>query len=260
VPQVVEWLEALKVLAGNSEFVFPERGRDRRHRVAHMGIDTLNVALQRVSHGLPHFTLHDLRRTARTHLAAPSGLPLARKRKGLFNSSDFCGRELCAPRTCLPLAGHRMDFPHDCIGAPYIDPVKLGGAEHYVEIWYVADVVESQRMCTPGGIGVEVVSRSDAPARGFPDEAVVTQMVVGISDSYIEDNAPEDLFEVMLYGPLRTVLGNEFGEFEIAAAFAIITLQQRHRGYEEPAAGARSIETLNAEGVIFPFESFCACR
>ncbi len=35
-----------------------------------MGIDTLNVALQRVKHGLPHFTLHDLRRTARTHLAA----------------------------------------------------------------------------------------------------------------------------------------------------------------------------------------------
>ncbi|MEX0733669.1 MAG: hypothetical protein WD944_01375 [Steroidobacteraceae bacterium] len=35
-----------------------------------MGIDTLNVALQRVKHGMAHFTLHDLRRTARTHLAA----------------------------------------------------------------------------------------------------------------------------------------------------------------------------------------------
>jgi integrase len=70
VPQVVEWLEALKVLAADSEFVFPKRRRDRRQRVAHMGIDTLNGALQRVSHGLPHFTLHDLRRTARTHLAA----------------------------------------------------------------------------------------------------------------------------------------------------------------------------------------------
>jgi integrase len=70
VPQVVEWLEAIRVLAGYSEFVFPKRRRDRRHLVAHMGNDTLNVALQRVSHGLPHFTLHDLRRTARTHLAA----------------------------------------------------------------------------------------------------------------------------------------------------------------------------------------------
>ncbi len=35
-----------------------------------MGVDTLNVALKRVKHGLPHFTLHDLRRTARTQLAA----------------------------------------------------------------------------------------------------------------------------------------------------------------------------------------------
>ena len=70
VPQVVEWLQGLKVVGADSEFVFPKRRRDRRHRVAHVGLDTLNVALLRVAHGLPHFTLHDLRRTARTHLAA----------------------------------------------------------------------------------------------------------------------------------------------------------------------------------------------
>lgn len=70
VPAVVEWLKALKTLAAGSEFVFPKRRRGRRQRVPHLGIDTLNVALQRVSHGLAHFTLHDLRRTARTHLAA----------------------------------------------------------------------------------------------------------------------------------------------------------------------------------------------
>jgi integrase len=70
VPEVVEWLRALKVMAADSEFVFPKRRRDRRHRVAHVSNDTLNVALLRVAHGLPHFTLHDLRRTARTHLAA----------------------------------------------------------------------------------------------------------------------------------------------------------------------------------------------
>ena len=70
VTQVIEWLQALKVWAAESEFVFPKRRQDRRHRVAHVGLDTLNVALLRVAHGLPHFTLHDLRRTARTHLAA----------------------------------------------------------------------------------------------------------------------------------------------------------------------------------------------
>ncbi|HWL64138.1 MAG TPA: integrase arm-type DNA-binding domain-containing protein [Steroidobacteraceae bacterium] len=69
-PAVVDWLNALRGMASGSEFVFPKRRRDPRERVPHMGIDTLNVALGRVKHGLPHFTLHDLRRTARTHLAA----------------------------------------------------------------------------------------------------------------------------------------------------------------------------------------------
>jgi integrase len=70
VPDVVEWLSALKVLAAGSEYVFPQRRRDHRQRVPHVGLDTLNVALTRVKHGLTPFTLHDLRRTARTHLAA----------------------------------------------------------------------------------------------------------------------------------------------------------------------------------------------
>lgn len=64
------WRSRLRVLAAGSEYVFPKRRRDPRERVPHVGIDTLNVALLRVKHGLPHFTLHDLRRTARTHLAA----------------------------------------------------------------------------------------------------------------------------------------------------------------------------------------------
>jgi integrase len=70
VPQVVEWLQGLKIVAADSEFVFPKGRRDHRHRVAHVELDTLNVALLRVAHDLPHFTLHDLRRTARPHLAA----------------------------------------------------------------------------------------------------------------------------------------------------------------------------------------------
>jgi integrase len=70
VPRVVEWLRALKVMAAGSEYVFPQRRRDPRQRVPHVGLDTLNVALTRVKHGLQPFTLHDLRRTARTHLAS----------------------------------------------------------------------------------------------------------------------------------------------------------------------------------------------
>jgi integrase len=69
-PVVVEWLNTLRTLASGNEYVLPKRRHDPRERVPHVGIDTLNVALQRVKHGLEHFTLHDLRRTARTHLAA----------------------------------------------------------------------------------------------------------------------------------------------------------------------------------------------
>ncbi len=70
VSEVLDWLRRLRTLAVTSEYVFPKRRRDPRERVPHVGVDTLNVALQRVKHGLRHFTLHDLRRTARTHLAA----------------------------------------------------------------------------------------------------------------------------------------------------------------------------------------------
>jgi integrase len=70
VPAVVDWLNTLRTLSAGSDYVFPKRRRDPRERVPHVGIDTLNAALLRVEHGLAHFTLHDLRRTARTHLAA----------------------------------------------------------------------------------------------------------------------------------------------------------------------------------------------
>jgi integrase len=70
VPQVVEWLQALRLVAGGSLYVFPKRRRDPRNRSPHVGIDTLNAALASVEHGVAHFTLHDLRRTMRTHLAA----------------------------------------------------------------------------------------------------------------------------------------------------------------------------------------------
>jgi len=70
VPTAVGWLHELKALDAGSAYLFPKRRRDRRERVPHVGRDTLNAALQRVKHGLRPFTLHDLRRTARTQLAA----------------------------------------------------------------------------------------------------------------------------------------------------------------------------------------------
>lgn len=70
VPEVVTWLRTLKTFAGSSPYVFPRLRHDRRIKVPHMGLDTLNSALNSLEHGIEHFTVHDLRRTARTHLAA----------------------------------------------------------------------------------------------------------------------------------------------------------------------------------------------
>jgi len=70
VPEIVEWLQALRQVAGGSDHVFPKRRRDPRQRALHVGIDTLNAAVACVEHGVAHFTLHDLRRTMRTHLAS----------------------------------------------------------------------------------------------------------------------------------------------------------------------------------------------
>lgn len=70
VPQVVGWLESLRHIGGTSDWLFPRRRYDRHALIQHASGNTLNAALLRVEHGLKHFTVHDLRRTARTHLAA----------------------------------------------------------------------------------------------------------------------------------------------------------------------------------------------
>lgn len=77
-PQVVEWLEEVKVFACGGEYLFPARrlihmknGAPRSNRFPHVSPDTLNVALTRLSmNDIEHFTVHDMRRTARTHMAA----------------------------------------------------------------------------------------------------------------------------------------------------------------------------------------------
>lgn len=77
-PPVIEWLKELKVFACGHDHLFPARrlihmkaGIPRQNRFEHISPDTLNVALRRLSlDDMEHFTVHDMRRTARTHLAA----------------------------------------------------------------------------------------------------------------------------------------------------------------------------------------------
>lgn len=75
---VIAWLKEAKVFAFGKPFVFPARrlvrrrlGEARMNRYEHVGPDTLNVALKRLQLlRIEHFTVHDMRRTARTHLAS----------------------------------------------------------------------------------------------------------------------------------------------------------------------------------------------
>ena len=77
-PAVAAWLEELRVHASGSDHLFPARrlihlknGQPRKNRFQHVSPDTLNVALRRLKlDGVEHFTVHDMRRTARTHMAA----------------------------------------------------------------------------------------------------------------------------------------------------------------------------------------------
>ncbi|SEA16367.1 tyrosine-type recombinase/integrase [Microbulbifer marinus] len=67
----VDWLRELKRLAGASSWVFPARKMQSKG-TPHISPDTLNRALDRLKPnlaGMESFTIHDLRRTARTHLA-----------------------------------------------------------------------------------------------------------------------------------------------------------------------------------------------
>lgn len=74
---VMAWLKEARIFSCGRPYVFPARrlvrgrlGVARRNRFEHVGPDTLNVALKRLKVlEIEHFTVHDMRRTARTHLA-----------------------------------------------------------------------------------------------------------------------------------------------------------------------------------------------
>lgn len=74
--EVIKWLNELHMRANGSEYVFPKRRASIR--AGHMSIDTLNAAIQKMFReeklNIPHFTVHDLRRTCRSLLAS-EGVP-----------------------------------------------------------------------------------------------------------------------------------------------------------------------------------------
>jgi len=103
---VMGWLDEVMVFSGNSEYLFPARRRIRKrlgkpatNRFPHISPDTLNVALKRLTNlEIAHFTVHDMRRTARTHLARMGIAPDIAERalnhaiqsiEGVYNQYDY---------------------------------------------------------------------------------------------------------------------------------------------------------------------------
>lgn len=93
----VECLRELERLACGSKWVLPARKMQER-MIPHIAESTLSVALAKVKHGLEHFTVHDLRRTARTHFEALGITPYIAERclnhkikgvEGIYNRHDY---------------------------------------------------------------------------------------------------------------------------------------------------------------------------
>lgn len=97
---VVGWIKELKIMSGNSEWVLPARKMQHR-MIPHIQESTLPVALAKIRSNMPdvpNFTIHDFRRTARSHLAALGVDPVIAERclnhkikgvEGIYNRYQY---------------------------------------------------------------------------------------------------------------------------------------------------------------------------
>jgi integrase len=101
--QAVTILRELVGLGGGSAWLLPARKMQTR-MVPHIDLSTVGAALNKSvrpilrEQGIPDFTVHDFRRTARTHLAALGAVPYVAERclnhavkgvEGIYNRHDF---------------------------------------------------------------------------------------------------------------------------------------------------------------------------
>ncbi len=100
-PLALETLQELRRLANGSAYVFPARKMQHR-MIPHIDLNTLNAAIAKHIRpklkGVENFTIHDFRRTARTHLAAMGVDPFVAERclnhkikgvEGIYNRHDY---------------------------------------------------------------------------------------------------------------------------------------------------------------------------
>lgn len=97
---VIVWLTELQSISGRSEWVLPARKMQHR-MIPHIQENTLPVALAKIRSNMPdvpNFTIHDFRRTARSHLAALGVDPVIAERclnhkikgvEGIYNRYQY---------------------------------------------------------------------------------------------------------------------------------------------------------------------------
>lgn len=97
---VIGWFKELQIMSGNSEWVLPARKMQHR-MIPHIQESTLPVALAKIRSNMPdvpNFTIHDFRRTARSHLAALGVDPVIAERclnhkikgvEGIYNRYQY---------------------------------------------------------------------------------------------------------------------------------------------------------------------------
>ncbi|CAM3583330.1 tyrosine-type recombinase/integrase [Paracidovorax anthurii] len=152
--QVVEWLRQVIAIACGSEYLFPARrlirvrnGVPRKNRFEHISPDTLNVALKRLPRkDMEHFTVHDMRRTARTQLGALGVEPFVAERalnhklpgrQGIYDKHDYFAQRKRALRQWAEMLGaisreEAVQFPDETLRAnedeaapPLYTPTRL---------------------------------------------------------------------------------------------------------------------------------------
>jgi len=114
-PLAVETLRELHRLANGSAYVFPARKMQHR-MIPHIDLNTLNAAISKhikpKLKDVPNFTIHDFRRTARTHLAALGVDPFVAERclnhkvkgvEGIYNRHDYFDERKLALNTWAKL-------------------------------------------------------------------------------------------------------------------------------------------------------------
>lgn len=99
-PVAITWFQQLKDMSFSSEWVLPARKMQNR-MIPHIAESTLPVALAKVKtqmQGVENFTVHDFRRTARTHLASLGVDPIVAERclnhrikgvEGIYNRHQY---------------------------------------------------------------------------------------------------------------------------------------------------------------------------